>query len=507
MPKALAFYVSFPYLPPPYATDACIVTRSFTTSALISRQRLNIPCIQHILSDALVTNEHVMFKDVLPKCNIDLHLRCADSLLRGLIHRSHKHKSLVKKSFHTHPLVCKIFLGNDGSFEYCGVCETMVHAGHHAYSCEECDFLGHIGCTLREEEPSPLYLKILYLCGKDVTRATNQKTVKRTYWKPNLWCPAVPNFFHIAVHIHVMRPIHMGELGEKEDCNICKDQILGNPYTSFVCRARVTIKKSASSLGTPFNTPAFATYTGVNALEKSHRIMERKLLHQSQARDSSGYRIEVLYGKALSCMSCEEIYHSRCLELWRGPVFDHPLHPNHLLAMRVTSGANCIACKMNIPKHGYSCYVCNMSFHIECIKAVIISTKIKSHVHYIYNFWMQDLRLTQACSVCAKPCGVSFYGCVDCNFNAHVECVGVATIVRSQQHQHSVVQKHIYDKKICSLCGSECSGYIYRCKHCHDWFHIKCLMPMDDRKAATEEEQLCHIYLTYLERDLLDLLK
>jgi hypothetical protein len=34
--------------------------------------------------------------------------------------------------------------------EYCGVCETLIHAGHHVYSCEECDFLGHIECILRE---------------------------------------------------------------------------------------------------------------------------------------------------------------------------------------------------------------------------------------------------------------------------------------------------------------------------------------------------------------------
>lgn len=140
-----------------------------------------------------------------PECNVYLHMRCADSLLRGLIHKSHQHRlsytfnstqyfffedddpcqicmrtdaiaqssyfscmecglkfhfkcleipeSVVKKSFHIHPLVCKTFLAqgdDEGSVEYCGVCETMVHTGHHAYSCRECDFVGHIECILRE---------------------------------------------------------------------------------------------------------------------------------------------------------------------------------------------------------------------------------------------------------------------------------------------------------------------------------------------------------------------
>ncbi|ESQ51568.1 hypothetical protein EUTSA_v10016584mg [Eutrema salsugineum] len=214
------------------------------------------------------------------ECGIDLHLRCADSLLRGLMHESHKHrlfyvatdaryaidkrspcqicmgtstlsldsyyycvecemnfhfeclgipKSLVKKSFHIHPLVCKTFLGNDESLEYCGVCETVVHAGHHAYSCQECDYLGHIECILRKENPSPLYLKDLYLCGReDVTRATNQESGETNILDSKLMVDDV-------LHIHVMRPIHMSELSEDANCHICCGKICGNPCKCTSC--------------------------------------------------------------------------------------------------------------------------------------------------------------------------------------------------------------------------------------------------------------------------------
>ncbi|CAH2060034.1 unnamed protein product [Thlaspi arvense] len=361
----------------------------------------------------------------------------------------------------------------------------------------------------------------------------------------------------------------MGELDEKEECNICTEKILGNPCKCTSCRFQthhlcaelgqpsknrllhwehpltllprpptwesmhcnscrsyevggfnlfcqicnfiIDIKcalRGKHSLGM-LGKKVIGEWRGSCCIKGNHEIVQ-VIVSRSYMTDCA-ICFEKLYGKALSCMTCGEIYHYRCIQLWRRPLFNHPLHSNHMLKVKATSAANCIVCKMNIPKHGYTCqYIsnCNISFHIECIKAVGISTTVKFHIHYLYNFWKEDLRLTQACSVCAKPCGVSFYGCVDCNFNAHVECVGMATNVKSQQHQHSVVQYDNTDnKKSCSLCGSECSDYIYRCKHCDDVFHIKCIMPKDDRKAATEEEQLCDIYLMYIERDLVDAYK
>ncbi|ESQ51554.1 hypothetical protein EUTSA_v10017722mg [Eutrema salsugineum] len=545
------------------------------------------------------------------KCDIDLHLRCMDSLLRGLMHESHKHrlfyvatgaryaidkkspcqicmetsaisldsyyhcvecnmkfhfeclgipKSLVKKSFHTHPLVCKTFLGNDHeSLEYCGVCETMVHAEHDAYSCQECDYRGHIECILRKEEPSPMYLKDLYLRGREgSTRATNQEGDETNILETKLMVNDV-------AHIHVMKLIHMSDLDEKAICEICREKIRENPCKCTSCSFQT--HHFCAELGQPWKNrllhrehpltllpnPPTRELMNCNSCrlpllgfiifcricnfvidincalrgKQSLGMLGKKVIGESGGRCVNDKHVivqvmvsrsymtdcaicfEKLYGKALSCMTCGEIYHSRCMEVWRKPICDHPLHSDHKLFARViASGANCIACKMNIPKHGYSCYVCKISFHIECIKAVdISSSKFKPHIHYLYNFWMEDLRLTQACSVCATPCGVSFYGCVDCSFNAHVECIGIATNVKSPQHKHSVEPKYISDERSCSLCGSECSYHTcYCCKHCNDVFHIKCLMPLDDRKAATEEEQVCDIYLMYLERNLLDLL-
>ncbi|VVA90821.1 unnamed protein product [Arabis nemorensis] len=89
----------------------------------------------------------------------------------------------------------------------------MVQVGHHAYSCKECDFLGHIECILRKEAPSPMYLKALYSCGKDVAKGTNQEVNDIGY-------------------IHVLSPRHM----DNQECTICHDRIFATPWKCEACK-------------------------------------------------------------------------------------------------------------------------------------------------------------------------------------------------------------------------------------------------------------------------------
>ncbi|CAA7028275.1 unnamed protein product [Microthlaspi erraticum] len=216
---------------------------------------------------------------------------------------------------------------------------------------------------------------------------------------------------------------------------------------------------------------------------------------------------EELYGKAMACMECQEIYHPWCIEAWRRKIFGHPLHYDHMLQMLEISGSTCTACKLIITNIGYTCSDCKVKFHLKCIQEACVSSKVKSHRHNLYNFWIDDSQLTRACGVCTRPCGASFYGCIGCSFYAHVECLGFPDNVKNQQHQHSVSNTYVNHKGSCSLCGGDSRDWMYTCNHCNDVFHMECIMSTDDREAATEEEQRQDIYLTYLEHDLLKLLK
>ncbi|CAD5319152.1 unnamed protein product [Arabidopsis thaliana] len=272
-------------------------------------------------------------------------------------------------------------------------CADALLRGYPAYSCEECDFLGHTECIIREEVPSPLYLKDLYSCSKGNTRSKNLKDLDTSQLEDRV----LVNSFN---HIHVMRLIHMSELEEKGNCNI---------------------------------------YLGRPSRHQFHLNHSLTLLPNSPRGIKSTY-----------------ICHPLCIQVGRRILVGHPLHSDHMLAISLESGSKCTACQLQITtKYGYHCSICKINFHIDCIKEVISQRKIKSHSHYLYNFWNNDLRVTRACSVCTRPCGVSFYGCIDSGES-----------VLSVNHP-----------------------------------------PGDDREEATEEEQLQDIYLMYIERDIRDHLR
>lgn len=89
---------------------------------------------------------------------------------------------------------------------------------------------------------------------------------------------------------------------------------------------------------------------------------------------------EKLCGKFLSCVTCGDLYHHWCFESVRPPLRNHPLHSDHDLRIKLTSGSKCIACKLSIEKCGYNCSTCKLSFHIKCIKEVVsTSGTIESH--------------------------------------------------------------------------------------------------------------------------------
>ncbi|VVB02863.1 unnamed protein product [Arabis nemorensis] len=540
------------------------------------------------------------------ECGIYLHLRCADALLRGLMHNSHEHrlfyvednrvagvnneepcqicmetvfynvqyyycvicdlkfhikcleipKYVVNKSYHIHQLERKRFRAEDSFLEYCGVCETIVNSEHPAYSCKACDFLGHTECILREEMPSPLYLKELYSCSKSNTISTNIEDLET---EDKLLVNGIN-------HIHAMRTMHMSELEEEANCNMCDGRIHDNPCKCETCsfqshdycaelgrpsRHQFHLNHSLTLLPNSFGwvrrscksckkdiegfnlfcrvcnfiidiSCALKSIKMLGALHMGQKIIgafvgglciqdQHSLFNVVISRSyptACALCDEKLCGKALSCVTCDDICHPLCIEVGRRGIVGHLLHSDHKLAISLVSESKCTACQLDITKYGYRCFICEVNFHIECNKLVILPRKTKPHSHYLYNFWKDVLRVTQACNVCARPCGVSFYGCIDCDFSAHAECIGFPSNVKNQRHQHTLTQTYSSREQNCSLCESYINSYrIYSCYQCKDVFHFKCIMSTENCEAILEEDQLQDIYLMYLERDLFDLLR
>lgn len=389
--------------------------------------------------------------------------------------------------------------------------------------------------SYQQDTPSPLYVKDLYSNREDCkTKNFERKLEGTSSFGPS----TLPQLYHVndICHVHVMKPVDMRELDENAECNICEAVILGNPCKCQTCsfqthhfcaelaqQSRHRLHRNHVLTLLPNSPAAWCRVTcdvcredikGFNlfcricsfimdiscALKGRHSlgVLGQKVIRTWRRRcmteDHSMIEViisrscptacivcdERVNGKGLSCMECEEIYHFQCFVGKEDFILTHPLHPDHCLEFSLKRGSKCIACKLNITKYCYSCSSCEFNFHIGCIKAVNVSQEFWSHSHCFYNFWMDNLRETRVCSVCGRPCDASFYGCTECEFKSHEECLGFPSIVKNLHHHHSVVIA--YDSvgdKSCSLCGSQCSDRsYYSCSYCKEVFHKKCIMSM-----------------------------
>ncbi|CAA7015692.1 unnamed protein product [Microthlaspi erraticum] len=381
------------------------------------------------------------------KCSVELLLMIA-RVLEKTVHVT------VKKRLHIHPLRCKTFIAGSSATEYCGVCETIIHTEHRVYSCKECDFLGHVECCLRKVN------------GEE--------------------------------HIHVMIPCKMSELLEQAKCDICGGEICSSPCKCETCSFQS--HHFCAELGWPsiheFHPnhpltllPCPPTYQAVECGICSKEISDFNLfchvcnfiIHISCVLKGS-YTFfcavceKMLSGRIVSCMACGDLYHPRCIQVERKDIHNHPIHCCYILSLSIASGGSkCLVCKENIAKYSYECHTCKASFHLKCIEEAASGSRAGGfHQHNLYNYWEEDS--TRECSVCARPCGKSFYGCVssDCNFCGHVECVGFPWDVKSQLHRHAVTDSFPdSEDQRCSLYGSsyDAAG-IYTCNHCEDTFHL-----------------------------------
>lgn len=329
----------------------------------------------------------------------------------------------------------------------CWICYRFIHG--RLWKCETCDFRAHDNCVkLRQQSRYRFHLN-----------------------HPLTLLPSYPE----------------GSINMR--CNTCKEKISSFNLFCRMCDFVICTHCAVSvemRLGELQRGQKFIRYEqGKSCLKGGHDLV--------QVMVSSSYMVacticddRLCNGNIVSCPDCEEVYHSRCVELWRRyrALENHPLHYDHTLYMtRRKPGSKCIACKpdIDISKYVFFCSTCSLSFHFKCIQAVGLSTTIKTHKHCLYNFQSDDSSSSsRLCTVCNKPCGASYYGCNICNMCAHVECIGFPTYVKNQRHQHIVQLKKIYAKKICSICGLDTKfpdhKYQYTCDHCKDAFHTNCIL-------------------------------
>ncbi|KAK2638020.1 hypothetical protein Ddye_025815 [Dipteronia dyeriana] len=99
----------------------------------------------------------------------------------------------------------------------------------------------------------------------------------------------------------------------------------------------------------------------------------------------------------------------------------------------------CNACKSSINGVRISCNMCKFHLHVSCANPNRCAIKHKCHEHNMYHFVQDDTMGYHRCNNCHERCfhHESFYRCVECDFNLHLKCIPIPSVVMiTQKHHH-----------------------------------------------------------------------
>ncbi|KAG7961760.1 hypothetical protein I3843_09G032800 [Carya illinoinensis] len=165
--------------------------------------------------------------------------------------------------------------------------------------------------------------------------------------------------------------------------------------------------------------------------------------------------------------------------------FSHP-HPFRVEDLSEIDQVYCSACRKYCLGPTYVCRKCKISRHKSCAE---FPPKINDLLHLSHPLYLHEsvTQVGSRCYLCCNRCDGFSYGCKVCNFNLHVECVGKASAVKYEGHEHLLfLVENIGIEVNCNACGRSCGigipiekkksygSWILRCPPCNFCLHIQC---------------------------------
>nr|KJB50216.1 hypothetical protein B456_008G159100 [Gossypium raimondii] len=215
-----------------------------------------------------------------------------------------------------------------------------------------------------------------------------------------------------------------------------------------------------------------------------------------------------IFGPAYHCRKCGWVLHESCLRLPQE--MQAPIHSQHTLTLSYTRYGGCHACSLKLLPSGYfksynyGCKDCGVNYHIACAISLTRPLKLDSHMHHLYYFGTDfdrffamyrdfiDHYAALFCSHCCQICsGQSFYRCLECFVNFHIECLSLPQIIKSKCHTHSYIEDDS-EEHYCDECEEKRhpSHHVYYCEECPGMFvaHIDCALSKGDHMKKIKEE-------------------
>ncbi|EOA17856.1 hypothetical protein CARUB_v10006261mg [Capsella rubella] len=171
---------------------------------------------------------------------------------------------------------------------------------------------------------------------------------------------------------------------------------------------------------------------------------------------------------------------------------DHPRHIFEESACK-SSDAVCKLCKseVSLESLAYYCRECSSHFHKDCLTI----TNAEIHEHTL-TFIRREIYFP--CDVCGwDPNGMDMYGCLQCDFFLHRQCIYLPKVIKLTRHSHRLF--HVFrissGDNICGVCHSQVdAGYGGYCcieKTCNYVVHLSCIIRFDvwDGKDLVEEPE------------------
>ncbi|KAE8662588.1 hypothetical protein F3Y22_tig00113279pilonHSYRG00035 [Hibiscus syriacus] len=385
------------------------------------------------------------------KCEYDVHPQCI------LLPTTFKHKR------HLHPLTLVSPFVEDDSGDYCcDMCETERNPDLQVYCCEECNFIAHIDCALSEVlEPT---IEMLFDPQRKEENSGDQSLKMAGKMHHEM-------IQRDSFHPH---PLMLEESETKFVCDGCEELCIGLFYTCKLCSFNLDhrcatlndetreVKKTKITI-THFSHIHQLTRCKINILHVDPKIM--KTCKACRQR---------LSGVIYACLPCEFFLHESCLKDMLEEVQSsfHPQHPLRTFAFLNDNEPLCDACSENVEGLVFSCFECAFHMHYSCATYQFREVKHGCHVDHCLLYLGKGFFGDESprCNECGQACENTLWGCLECEFYIHLECISLPFVVKHRRHLHPLVLTTVTEddsgKYYCDTCETQRNPEhdVYHCK-------------------------------------------
>ncbi|XVF42326.1 hypothetical protein PTKIN_Ptkin01aG0352300 [Pterospermum kingtungense] len=194
-----------------------------------------------------------------------------------------------------------------------------------------------------------------------------------------------------------------------------------------------------------------------------------------------------LYGLVYACLVCQFFVHESCLKDLPMEVLQSLFHPQHSLLqfpLSAKQGGPCHTCREVVHGIVFACWECNVAMHYSCANYKTRKIKHDCHGHHLLHLGKSIfVRTSPRCDACRQECTDTFFGCIQCKFFIHLECIPLPDVAKHKRHLHpltltSSVIEDDSGKYYCDMCETTRNPEhdVYYCEDCNYIAHIDCVI-------------------------------